>query len=511
MKRFLSQFAPVLLVLALALPLAAQTCSDQTFNPLNGSAWNGWGGNPSNTRFADSENGIRLDDLDELQLKWAFGFPEARSVIGQPSVFGGRVYIGVDTGEVYSLDAETGCTYWMFKADAGVRTAPVLAEIGDAWTVFVGDLGAQAYALDAVTGKLKWKVEVDPHPSARITGAPQFAQVNGQGARRDRLIVPVASGEEGAGANPDYACCTFRGSVVALDATTGDLIWKTYTIQTEPKSTGEHSFGPSGGAIWSAPTIDSIGQRIFVGTGDAYSAPADVGTDAVIAMDLATGAILWTKQETKDDIWVSSCMRPNAPEDCGPDHDFGSPPMLVTSLDGEQFLVAGQKSGNVWAHNPDTGEVLWRTPLVEDTTAFGGKIVWGGAADHSKAYFGLGPGGIGAVRLDDGERLWLNEIEPAAGMESHPGHEGPLTAVPGVVFSGGWDGMLRALSVETGEVLWEFNTAKTFETVNGVEAKGGSMGAAGPVVAGKQLFVPSGYIGVKRGEGGNVLLMFEPQ
>ena len=511
MKRFPSPLVPAAFILTLAVPLAAQTCKDQTFDPYAGSSWNGWGGNPANTRYADVESGLSLDDLDDLELKWAFGFPGARAVIGQPSVFGGRVYIGVDTGEVYSLDAETGCTYWMFKADAGVRTAPVLAEIGDTWTVFVGDLGAQAYALDAATGKLKWKVEVDPHPAARITGAPQFARLSGGGsAQRDRLIVPVASGEEGAGSNPNYDCCTFRGSVVALDAATGDRIWKTYTIQDEPKKTGEHSYGPSGGAIWSSPTIDTIGQRIFVGTGDAYSAPADVGTDAIIAMNLSDGEILWTAQETKNDIWISACMRPGAPEDCGPDHDFGSPPMLVTGLDGEQFLVAGQKSGNVWAHDPNNGEVLWRTPLVEDTTAFGGKIVWGGAADHSRAYFGLGPGGIGAVRLEEGELLWLNIIEPAPGMENHPGHEGPLTAVPGVVFSGGWDGMLRALSTETGEILWDFNTAKAFDTVNGVEAKGGSMGAAGPVVADKKLFVPSGYIGVKRGEGGNVLLMFAP-
>ncbi len=181
--------------------------------------------------------------------------------------------------------------------------------------------------------------------------------------------------------------------------------------------------------------------------------------------------------------------------------------MLVTA-GGRDLLVIGQKSGNVWAHDPETGKVVWRTAMVANTTEFGGKIVWGGASDADKAYFGLGSGGIGAVSLRDGEKRWFVDIPSVEAMRTHVGHEGPLTAIPGLVFSGGWDGMLRALSTTGGKVLWEYNTAHDFTTVNGVAAKGGSMGSPGPIVAGNMLFVASGYVGVRQGAGGNVLLAF---
>jgi polyvinyl alcohol dehydrogenase (cytochrome) len=353
-------------------------------------------------------------------------------------------------------------------------------------------------------------MQVDQHSTARITGAPQFFE--------GQVYVPVASGEEGAGGRANYECCTFRGSVVALDAATGRQIWKTYAIPEEPKPTrktakGVQLRGPAGAGIWSAPTIDPKRRALYVGTGDAYTEPAADTTDAIIAMDLDTGKILWVAQDTPKDAWLSGCngatKLETCPEDLGPDHDFGSPPMLKTLADGRQLLIAGQKSGNVWAHDPDQkGKVVWRTPLVANTTEFGGKIIWGGASDNDAAYFGLGPGGIGAVQLRTGEKKWFTELKPSAAMATHPGQDGPLTAIPGVVFSGGWDGVLRALSTENGKVIWEYNTAQEYKTVNGVEAKGGSMGAAGSVVVGGMLFVPSGYIGVKNGMPGNVLLAF---
>jgi polyvinyl alcohol dehydrogenase (cytochrome) len=203
-------------------------------------------------------------------------------------------------------------------------------------------------------------------------------------------------------------------------------------------------------------------------------------------------------------------MPENCPTKVGPDHDFGAPPILKAPPDGRTLLIAGQKSGNVWAHDPDKkGAVVWRTPLVANTTEFGGKIIWGGAADGKNAYFGLGTGGIAAVQLRDGERQWFTALPPAAAVAAHTGQDGPLTAIPGVVFSGGWDGVLRALSTATGRVLWEYNTVQDYQTVNGVAGKGGSMGAPGSVVAGGMLFVPSGYLGVKNGMPGNVLLVFQ--
>jgi polyvinyl alcohol dehydrogenase (cytochrome) len=391
-----------------------------------------------------------------------------------------------------------------------VRTAITI----DARAVaYFGDLKANAYALDASSGKMLWKVHVDEHASARITGAPKVFE--------GRVYVPVASGEEGAGVNPNYACCTFRGSVVALDAATGRQLWKTYTIAEEPKPKGKNSNGvqrwaPAGGGVWNSPTIDAKRRALYIGTGDAYTEPAAKTTDAIMALDLESGKILWVAQDTENDAWLVGCngaTRPeNCPRDLGPDHDFGSPPILKTLPNGRTLLVAGQKSGNVWAHDPDRkGAVVWRTALVTNTKEFGGKIVWGGAADDENAYFGLGTGGIAAVQLRNGERKWFAELNPAPALASHPGQEGPLTAISGVVFSGAWDGVLRALAAANGRVLWEYNTVQEYKTVNGVAAKGGSMGAAGPTVAGGMLFVPSGYIGVRNGIPGNVLLAFSVQ
>ncbi len=448
-------------------------------------------------------------DVPKLKLKWAFGFPDVKSVLGQPSVVGGRIFIGVDTGLVYSLDAKTGCMYTSFKADAGVRTAIVV----EGNSAYFGDLKANAYAIDASTGSLLWKVQVDPHASARITGAPRIFE--------NRVYVPVASGEEGGGVSATYPCCTFRGSVAALDAATGRQIWKTYTIAEEPKQVGKNADGtprwaPSGAGVWNSPTIDAKRRALYVGTGDAYSEPAAATTDAIVAMNLDTGKILWTMQDTPNDTWLARCdgtqKGENCPKTLGPDHDFGSPPILTTLPGGRDILVAGQKSGNVWAHDPDNkGAVLWRTALVSNTTEFGGKIVWGGAADDQNAYFGLGPGGIGAVQLRDGEKQWFNALPPAPDMAKHAGHDGPLSAIPGVVFSGGWDGVLRALAASVGHVIWLYNTVQDYQTVNGVAGKGGSMGAPGPVAVGGMIFTPSGYIGVKNGMPGNVLLAFSPE
>ncbi len=506
MKRICLSFA---LSFALAISsLIAQCPSNAPMgDPSATPAWNGWGADASNTRFQPAAQ-LPADQVSRLKLKWAFGFPGVRSVLGQPTVASGRVFIGVDDGTVYSLDAASGCMYWSFKADAGVRTAVTI--LGSKPVAYFGDLRANVYALDAATGAQIWKVRVDEHASARITGAPKFFGSN--------LYVPVASGEEGAGGQANYACCTFRGSVVALNAATGKQVWKTYMIADEPKLVGKNSKGvdrwaPAGAGVWNSPTIDPKRGALYVGTGDAYTEPAAKTTDAIVALDLESGKILWSVQDTANDVWLAACMGAARPEVCpkevGPDHDFGSPPILKTLPNGRTLLVAGQKSGNVWAHDPDQkGAVVWKTALVNNTTEFGGKIIWGGAADDQNAYFGLGTGGIAAVQLRDGERKWFTALQPVPALASHGGEDGPLTGIPGVVFSGAWDGVLRALSATDGRVLWEYNTVQDFKTVNGVAAKGGSMGAAGPVVVGGTLFVPSGYIGVKNGMPGNVLLVF---
>ena len=506
-----------LLSIASFLPLAAQTAANQcAVNPglsdsAPGAAWNGWGADISNSRFQTAQAAqIPADQVPRLKLKWAFGLAGAKQVYGEPAVVGGRVFFSADTGMVYSLDAKTGCVYWTFQADAGVRSALSIRLGKPSSIAYFGDQKANVYALDAANGTLIWKARVDEHPTAHITGAPQVFE--------KLVYVPVASSEEGASSAADYPCCSFRGSVVALDAATGKRIWKTWIIADVPKIVGKNSNGvsrwaPAGGGIWSAPTIDPKRRALYVGTGDAYTTPAPKNTDAIMALSLDSGKILWSVQATENDAWVVGCMRPtpleNCPKDFGPDQDFGSPPILRDLPGGRTLLIAGQKSGNVWAYDPDQhGAIVWRTALVNNTKEFGGKIVWGGAADEQAAYFGLGAGGVAAVNIRNGERKWFTPPVPVEGRTQRPGQEGPLATIPGVVFSGGFDGVLRALSASDGKLVWQFDTLRDFQTVNGVAAKGGSIGAAGPVVAGGTLFVPSGYVGVQNSMPGNVLLAF---
>lgn len=475
--------------------------------------WNGWGNGASNARFQSAKEAeLPADRVPQLKLKWAFGFPGADEVYGQPTVAGGRVFLGVDTGAVYSIDAATGCVYWSFQSDGGVRTAisigPVKGKGPVKYGAYFGDVRANAYMLDAETGKLVWKVQVDEHPVAKITGAPMLYE--------DRLYVPVSSQEERSGGwSTVYPCCTFRGSVVALDAGNGHQIWKTYTVPdpakpTQKISNGVQQYGPNGGAVWNTPTIDAKNRAMYIGTGDAYTKPVSKNTDAIMALDLKTGKIMWSIQDTEEDAWISGCGGEIKSENClppseiGPDYDFGASPILKNLPNGHRMLIAGQKSGMVWGHDPDReGTVAWKAQLVQKLAL--GMITFGGAADDQNAYFGLRTGGIAAVSLDTGQKKWFTPIQsPEKGPR---GENAAITAIPGALFSGGWDGVLRAFSTQDGHLLWEYNMVHSYDTVNHVPGKGGSMAAPGPTVAGGMLFAGSGYL-FGAGIPGNVLLAF---
>jgi polyvinyl alcohol dehydrogenase (cytochrome) len=456
-----------------------------------------------------------------LKLKWAFGFPLAEEAHSQPTVIGGRVFVGSDAGTVYSLDATSGCVYWSFQTDGAMRVAPSVSSVkgpgATKFAVYFGDQKANMYALDAENGKLLWKVKVDEHPVAQITGAPTLYE--------GRLYVPMASAEERTGGlSVTYPCCTFRGTITALDAKTGKQIWKTYIIPDPPKPTtktakGVQHYGPAGGAVWAAPTVDTRHHALYIGTGDAYTEPAGKTTDAVMALDMDSGKVLWSVQDTQDDAWLSGCggggtdnpdgVSHNCPKPLGPDFDFGSSMILRTLPDGHRVLVAAQKSGMVWAHDPDqNGKLLWKVQLVDKLAL--GMITFGGAADDQNAYFGLRSGGIAAVSLKTGEKKWFTPLPGQHAGGPFQGETAALTVIPGVVFSGGWDGILRALSTEDGHQIWEVNTAHEFKTVNEVKANGGTMASAGPTIVGGMLYVGSGY---QFGTGipGNVLLAFSPQ
>jgi polyvinyl alcohol dehydrogenase (cytochrome) len=487
------------------------------------SSWNGWGPDATNARFQSSSAAeLTLSRVPSLKLKWAFGLPLADEAHSQPTIVGGRVFVGSDAGTVYSLDAATGCVYWSFQADGAMRVAVSIGRLSATgstkYAAYFGDQRANMYAVDAESGKLLWKLKVEENPVAQITGSPTLYA--------GRLYVPMASSEERAGGMSNtYPCCTFRGSITALDVKTGKQIWKTYIIPDPPKPTtkndqGVQHYGPAGGAVWAAPTIDARHHALYIGTGDAYTEPSGKNTDAVMALDMETGKILWSVQDTEDDVWLAGCgtgstvntagLSKNCPEPLGPDYDFGSSMILRTLPDGHRVLVAAQKSGMVWAHDPDhEGKLLWKAQLVDKLAL--GMMTFGGAADEQNAYFGLRSGGIAAVSLKTGKKEWFTPLPGARPGDTSQGQTAALTVIPGVVFSGGWDGTLRALSTEDGREIWNVNTARDFDTVNGVKAHGGSMSSSGPTIVAGRVFVGSGYLFNDGSLPGNVLLMFSAQ
>lgn len=499
--------------------------------------WNGWGGGPEQRRYQNAAMAaLAAADVPRLKLKWAFGFAGATRAYAQPAVVAGRVFVGSAGGEVYSLDAATGCTHWAFKAAGPVRTAISVGSGPRGWLVHFGDQRGNAYAVDAQTGRVVWTTQVDPHPFAQITGAPTLDE--------GVLYVPVSSSEEAAAAAPDYPCCSFRGSVVALQADTGRRLWQAFSVvapaapvRTEEK--GALHLGPAGAAIWSAPTVDRQAGRVVATTGDSYADPPSDGADAFIAWRRDDGARIWTHQLTAGDAYNVACsfQAPgvgNCPLADGPDADFGSSPMLVSLGGGRRALIAGQKSGVVYALDPDhDGTLLWQTRVGK-----GGKlggVQWGLAADERQAYVAVsdvrthaapadapgaqpspfGPsvrfdpdvgGGLLALNLATGAVVWRTPHPGCGGVPGcSPAQSAAVTAIPGIVFSGGLDGHLRAYAADTGRIVWDLDTQRPYATVNGVAAHGGSIDGPGAVVVGGMLFVASGY-GFFGSAPGNVLL-----
>ena len=507
--------------------------NDAKFDPASGPQWNGWGAGLANARFQSAEQaGLAPGQVQNLKLKWAFGFPP-NTTLSQPTVIGGRIFVGTMRGRVYSIDAAKGCWYWSIKTGAGVRSAMTVQLLPVSnqrrYALYFGDVSAVVHAVDARTGEQIWTALANEHPMARITGAPVWYA--------GRLYVTASSAEEVSAADPKYPCCTFRGSVVALDALTGKRLWQTYTIQQKPRSTGKNPqggqlWGPAGAGVWSAPTIDPQRGVLYVTTGDNYSDPVTKTSDAILALDIKTGRILWSRQFTGKDAFNVSCMvgaSANCPQANGPDLDFGSSAILRTLPRGKRILLAGQKSGIVHAVDPDRkGAIVWEQ-RVGKGSALGG-IQWGPAADNDNIYVALSDigmslkqspgtpmsvelngrqgGGIFAYDLATGQRRWATPPPGCGGRPNcSPAQSAAVTVVPGTVFSGSVDGHMRAYSVDEGKVLWDFDTARKFKTTNMVPAKGGSLDGPGgsPTIAGGMLFVGSGY-NLWGGMPGNVLL-----
>jgi polyvinyl alcohol dehydrogenase (cytochrome) len=498
-------------VIAPALAPEKNLCAERAEPVAIGSAqWNGWGRDLDNSRY-QPEPAIRAMDVAKLALKWAYGF-QSGNEFGQPTIVDGRLFVTSSAGRVYSLDAKTGCTYWTFDAGAGSATAVSIGELGQSKrailpkklkrtlahlevikapsAAFFGDNTGAVYALDAQRGLLLWKVRADTHPLARIVGAPTLYN--------DRLYVTVGSNEEKMAADPNYSCCTFRGSVVALDIASGRTIWKSFTVLEEPKPTRKNSAGvqefePAGAAIFSSPTIDPQRNVLYVTTGGSLPGTEQSSlTNAVAAFDLSDGKLRWVKQLSVPGEVASS--------------GFLSAAILRTLGTGNQIILAGQMSGLVYGLDPDHGgQILWQTRVAAPgaQTASGG-VAWGTAADHRSLYVALSgllsqptntAGSLTALDMKTGALRWsMASPQPACSWGDNCWHAQAqaVTVMPGTAFSGSMDGHLRAYSSIDGKILWDFDTAKAFQTQNGVHASGGALNLGGSTIVNGSLYINSG-------------------
>lgn len=486
-------------------------------------SWEGWSPSPGNSRFQPADKaGLNAADVPRLKLKWAYGFAGDVTAFGAPTVLNGTIFLGSAGGVVQALDAKSGCIHWLYQANGPVRSAMAVSRDGDAITLVFSDQNGWVHALDARSGKQRWKKRVEEHEGTRLTGTP---------AVHDGVVfIPAASWEESRSLDPAYPCCTFRGSVTALRVRDGASVWKRYLVDA-PKRTGTTgagtpTFGPSGAGIWAAPTVDGKRGLLYVASGDNYSHPATATSDAVLALDLKTGRIAWSVQARAADVFNSACLSKsvNCPDDAGPDFDFGSSVILQAAPSGRDVLLAGQKSGMVYALDPDAkGKLLWQTRVGKGGA--NGGVQWGMASDGRNLYAAVSDlsrpagsnteldqklgGGLTALDLMTGRKVWFAPAHACAPPRPHcsPAQSAAVTTISGAVFSGSLDGHLRAYSTADGKLLWDMDTEKSFATVNSAPAKGGSLDGAGPVIAGGMVFVNSGYPRFG-GEPGNVLLAF---
>jgi polyvinyl alcohol dehydrogenase (cytochrome) len=522
---------------AVAFPPSAY-CSDRraVASARPKSIWNGWSPASNNSRYQSAEAaGLSIDQVRGLKLKWAFGFDGDVTAFSQPTVIDNQVFVGSAGGVIHALRADSGCLQWTFQANGPVRSSVLSVVDRNRQLLLFGDQTGWFYAIQAESGTLVWKKKIEEHDAARLTATPMAYDGN--------VFVPVASWEETRSLDPAYPCCTFRGSIVGLRIRDGQQIWKSYLVP-EPKRTGQTKrgtpqFGPSGAGVWATPTLDAKRGVMYIATGDNYSSPTTALSDAIVALDIKTGAAVWSKQTTPGDAYNSSCAtdKQNCPNEDGPDYDFGSSAILAQLPGGRDILLAGQKSGMVYALDPEKkGEIVWQTRIASPgpNTATSVGVLWGMATDGQQVYAAtassgrarptdpndtrrniLDPkqgGGLTALRVADGGKVWYappivcNQGAPSG---CSPTQSAAVTAIPGIVFSGSNDGHLRGYSTEDGKILWDFDTVREFQTVNGVKAKGGSIDGPGAVVVNGMVFVNSGYSRFG-GMPGNVLLAFAP-
>ena len=490
----------------------------------DGSLWSSWGQDSFNKRHQTSTT-INSRNITNLKLKWSFGL-RTENPRGQPIAVGSVIFISAgDT--TYALDKNLGCAYWTFTSAARLRNAPAFdTNTKDAIYLIDQDFGT--YKINAISGQLIWKVNI-PKETQWSTSSASPILVG------SKLVVPLSTIETVAPINPKHECCTSSGGIALLDAETGNIIWN-HRVLEEAKYVGKvfvtrtKKFAPAGAAVWNAPGVDLVNKRIFFGTGQSTQSPASEFSDAIITLDLETGKRIWSTQTLSGDAHNVACEIPvvkrlSCPDEDGPDFDFGASVIQSKTSNGESILLAGQKSGWVFGLNNDTGVIKWKTRVGRGGTL--GGIHFGMATDDSKLFVPVSDREIGrtydwekrpglyALDIDTGDLIWsyqLDDIckdrEAVSGEgRCNTGFSAPVSVAGGVLFAGALDGRFSAHSTKDGSKLWEFDTLRSFRTVNNFPAVGGSIDAAGAVIVDNWVFINSGYS--THGQmAGNVLLAF---
>jgi len=489
-----------------------------------------WGLGTHNRRFVANENaGINRDNVATLQLAWSLAFPKVTDMRSQPAIIGDTLFFGDKTGKLYALDRTTGCIRAHTKVFSGIRSAITVATLGDGKKLLVfADSLATVFAVDPASLEIVWQTSARLFDTSVISGSISYDN--------NRLFIPVSSYEVAVSGSPSHVCCTSHGGVIALDAGTGEQLWQWHatdeaTLQGQ-NADGQDQYGPSGAAVWTTPAIDAGRNRIYIGTGENLTHPATDTSDAIIALDMDSGAMAWHFQATAGDVWNAACLNggANCPHDPGDDFDFGASVIIADRPDGSQVLLAGQKSGEVFALDPDAnGAVLWRNRISLGTT--NGGIHWGMAlsgeqllvpvADPERERPGYTPRpGLYALDVASGAVLWQQPVargceidsqnRPLIGLENmrsgvkpdlaqlyqcsfYYGLSAAATATPELAFSAGLDGTLRAYDIATGAILWQTRTAQPFTALNGIVGHGGAIDVSGQVLADGWLYVQSGY------------------
>lgn len=483
----------------------------------------------NNPRHLDAaQAGLTTADLSKLELTWAFAFPNTSSMRAAPVIVGSTIfYAATDTGQVFALDTNSGCAKWVYESETRLRSSMAYAMVDGLGTLVFGDMRGMMYSINAENGEVNWVASGQASDNqAMITGTPVIHE--------DMIIVPLSGSGVVTGGNPKFECCDNHGAVTALNVRSGEKLWEYHTMPTAEyngmvSSTGVKQRGPSGAPIWTTPTIDAKRGQVYVTTGENTSHPTTGTSDSVIALNLETGEENWVFQALENDMWNFSCSAagPNCivlADTNSVDFDFGGPAILVET-DDRELLIAGQKSGDLWALDPETGAVVWNQRVGEGT-ALGGNH-WGIAIDSERAFMTINdPGnmtnnnlpGIYTYFIGTGEPSWSYEVQSDCGdhrserlrrCEALYGFSATPLSVDGAVITAGLDGRLFVFNSDTGEQLFQYDTAVDFETVNGVEGYGGSIDSHSIAAGSGMVFVGSGY-GSFSQVPGNVLLAFKP-